>query len=755
MLELGACAMGGWKKGKRINSMQYRVLISALSVIFVVAILILAIYFSVSVSNIENEYTFIVQASLHNIDLSFSQVMENISTECITLYNSIEGTKVRLVPDYIPTHAVKITNDLRNSFNLFPFIHSVYMIDKNNDVVLNVTNNFSNTIQNADAKIKEELEARETSSGWIIWSAKKKYTNETVYLLSNYFRSMYPGKKFYQGTCVINVDLSAFSKSFFNEIQDENTAFYIINSDGIVIAQSGSGAYGAQTPEILNTDRFTSLISQSKDTKITGRKSNELYSIESTLPGYYIIAVGDYHQQRAAATGRVIRTGLIVLLIFTVSAGVLYLLYLRIFKPFNSIVDTAQKNLIRESGKKDIDVLRSYYKELSDSIDELKEKEDKNSIVKMLLKDAEVNQMMIDKGFLNSQDAFYAVFIHIGAETKFDRQLLEYEKLRNCFISCFIQELNQYGNSIAYDIGFRKIMILVGTSPEASALKKKITDSIIQKQLSLADEYDCYITSFVSELKNAASSSILELYRKSENCIRTRRYLDDKQPSIVIKENINEEKVSSMPILEHLKSGRRDTFSKTLYNWLETNKNSPWDWFYNELITLATNIINIRNINESKTNIPQILENALDNLRGTEDIINWFLKLYDDAFSVIKSVNDYSMISLMEEAISYIDDHYGDPDLNLSTLANSLHISAPYLGKNFRRFTGVGFTDYLNKIRMEHAKTLLLDNSGSVSEIAKKVGYLNNAYFTTSFKNYYGMPPSKFKAYCNSQNQQK
>lgn len=739
------------QKSKRTNSMYFRVLISALSVVFVTVFLIMIIYLFSFFKNAENEYRSIVQASLHYIDLSFSQSMKSISTECNSLYNSIEGKKVRLVTDYVPMHAVKFVNDIRSSFDLFPYVHSVCMIDKSNSIVANVTNDTRTSIRIHDQEFLNMLEEQTSSCSWIIWTANSKYSGkETIDLLSFYYRTSFPGKKFYQGTCVINLDLSAYSKSILSDVQNDNTIFYIINSQGKIIAHSTSD--GCDT--LLTDSEYISSIIKNmpiQKVKING-EAYEINSIRSSVPGYYIIAQGDYVQRNISAKSNIIVIGTLILLIFLISAAALYVLCLRIFKPFNTIVDTAQNSLPNgNAGTSDIEILRNYYKELSDNIGDLKEKEERDTIVKILLKNTEVNQIMVEKKLLNKYNAFYAVYMHIGSENEFDRHLLEYERQRDYCVQCFTEKLIEFGDCVSYDIGFRRVMLILETRPEISFSKESLVNVIKQVQNVLAEECKCILTSFVSDRMTPEESSILTVYQKSENCMRTRRYLDDRHPSIVISEDetSKDNKHQTEKLLNYVKTGQRDEFSKALYSWLDTIKNTEWNDFYGEMLSLSKGIVNVQNINDSATDTETILENKLDDLHGTEHIVNWFLEMYDDAFSVIKSINEYSMMALMERVISYVDTHYDDSELNLNTLAEIMHISASYLGKNFRNFAGVGFTEYLNKTRMEHAKILLLlDSVESISDIARKVGYTNNAYFATSFKNYFGMSPSKFRAYC-------
>ena len=57
---------------------------------------------------------------------------------------------------------------------------------------------------------------------------------------------------------------------------------------------------------------------------------------------------------------------------------------------------------------------------------------------------------------------------------------------------------------------------------------------------------------------------------------------------------------------------------------------------------------------------------------------------------------------------------------------------------------GTTFVDYLTKVRVEHAKTLLLEGA-SIEYTAEKVGFKDSSYFTKIFKKHVGVTPTMFR----------
>ena len=108
-----------------------------------------------------------------------------------------------------------------------------------------------------------------------------------------------------------------------------------------------------------------------------------------------------------------------------------------------------------------------------------------------------------------------------------------------------------------------------------------------------------------------------------------------------------------------------------------------------------------------------------------------------------KSIKD-AQTPTVTRVISYIDNNYFE-DLSLKTLSAKLNFNAAYLGQLFKTETGEMFTAYLNRVRIEKAKELLLSTRLTSIEVAKKVGYVNTKYFSNIFKKITGVYPSDFK----------
>ena len=130
--------------------------------------------------------------------------------------------------------------------------------------------------------------------------------------------------------------------------------------------------------------------------------------------------------------------------------------------------------------------------------------------------------------------------------------------------------------------------------------------------------------------------------------------------------------------------------------------------------------------------------------------------IYDEIsnYLIDKRIYEYDKIALgramttlkiVNEVKSYLKDYYTDPNLSLELAAHKVNLSPGYLGKIFKNYTSLSFSDYLNNLRLEKAKVLLSTTNEPASRICEKVGIYNITYFSTLFKKTYGMTPSQFR----------
>lgn len=119
-------------------------------------------------------------------------------------------------------------------------------------------------------------------------------------------------------------------------------------------------------------------------------------------------------------------------------------------------------------------------------------------------------------------------------------------------------------------------------------------------------------------------------------------------------------------------------------------------------------------------------------------------RMCDAVLSELGSRREQTGSRAIASAKRYIREHYNDPELNLSRVAEQVQLSPSYVSQLFRKDESRGFTDYINYVRVEEAKKLLRQTNLRVYEVAEMVGYQNSKYFFQVFKQLTGKRPREF-----------
>ncbi|HWR24562.1 MAG TPA: response regulator [Feifaniaceae bacterium] len=101
--------------------------------------------------------------------------------------------------------------------------------------------------------------------------------------------------------------------------------------------------------------------------------------------------------------------------------------------------------------------------------------------------------------------------------------------------------------------------------------------------------------------------------------------------------------------------------------------------------------------------------------------------------------------SLMRHVRAYMDAHFMEEQFSLQEAAENLHVSPQHLSRVFRRETGITFMEHVTRLRIRRASELLLRKDFRIYEIAERVGYANQHYFSSAFKKVLGVSPMEYR----------
>lgn len=99
--------------------------------------------------------------------------------------------------------------------------------------------------------------------------------------------------------------------------------------------------------------------------------------------------------------------------------------------------------------------------------------------------------------------------------------------------------------------------------------------------------------------------------------------------------------------------------------------------------------------------------------------------------------------NIIRQAVVYIRENFAS-DITLSALAEKFSVSTEHFSRMFKKETGLGFSKYLNSLRLQYAEQLLRNPEGkNITQIAGCCGFDDSNYFSKKFKEVYGVSPKK------------
>jgi DNA-binding response OmpR family regulator/two-component sensor histidine kinase len=135
------------------------------------------------------------------------------------------------------------------------------------------------------------------------------------------------------------------------------------------------------------------------------------------------------------------------------------------------------------------------------------------------------------------------------------------------------------------------------------------------------------------------------------------------------------------------------------------------------------------------------IDNLIDNVRRLRGKFSGAVDQEQRVEKIEVKGNDDA---LMERIMRSVNAKMSDPDYNIDTLASDVGISRAQLHRKMKEMTGISSGKFLRNLRMEQAARLLREGKINISQVADKVGYMDQAHFSIAFKSHFGMSPSEY-----------
>lgn len=161
---------------------------------------------------------------------------------------------------------------------------------------------------------------------------------------------------------------------------------------------------------------------------------------------------------------------------------------------------------------------------------------------------------------------------------------------------------------------------------------------------------------------------------------------------------------------------------------------------YNMINAMRKLGFDIQLLNQNKMKLFKSIDKCID----YNELIKLIESFLEQVESLIDVQSEKKNLIILDKVIEYVQEHYNE-ELTLTEISEKLHLNYYYLSSYFKNQTNENLTSYINNVRIQKAKQLLLDNNLNIAEVSKQVGFTDHNYFSKVFKKYTKMTPTSYR----------
>jgi len=256
--------------------------------------------------------------------------------------------------------------------------------------------------------------------------------------------------------------------------------------------------------------------------------------------------------------------------------------------------------------------------------------------------------------------------------------------------------------------------------------------------------------------KGSSSGDLPQLFKKAQLAARLGRFYLGGNRVVTLDEigvllhhpgyyNLDKEE----KLLEQIQLGQKTEALQTLEELLQEILSRGYDSIAFCQMRLAEILIlvwrkawQVGYIGRNELHLQQSYLQKLWRAQTPAELRQWCRDLIEEVLTT--SDKEHTSKALIRRVVKYIHDNYAK-ELNLQDIARQIYLSPDYFSRLFKKEVGCTYAEYLTKVRIERAKSLLSNPSLSIGEIGEKVGYHDPNYFSRVFRKVVGVSPSDYR----------
>ncbi|TDF93291.1 helix-turn-helix domain-containing protein [Paenibacillus piri] len=593
--------------------------------------------------------------------------------------------------------------------------------------------------------------------------AQEVLVNGARYSLMTYIQSLgYPG--FPQGSVAVTMDNREIQKLLGGLDLSDGGWAYIMNENGDVVSSVPSGANVKWIDQSSMSGRHGSMLQD-----INGRKMMVTYTTSQYNGWTYLVAQPDYVVLKKVLYIKKI-TFTLAFVFLAVGLLIAFLIAYRNGRPLKNIIETIMErtNGERYYGPDAYHFIRDAVSRLIDNNQELQRKMEKQApllqaaLFERLLKGEYMTHkdipVLLQHVGLDMQGPHYmaAILQLRGYDNGLDRDVLEELAVRRVMVKDMLREAA--GGSVHWhDVAEDQIALLFAFSADQPMERRAALEEMLGRVSATIQSVLNTTTRFGL---GGLYEDVLNVYRSYEEAKRSLEYLSWRNMNGVMwyeelpKENNGYYYPSD---LEHrmsnlTKAGEHASVAALLEELYRINFEERrlsvqmLRLFMNEMWGTVVKLMPQVGIHD-ETALEQLKPFAGD--AGSYTGLEKSYQSLEQAYrQVCEFVNDHKKsqnVELLENILALLQNDYAQHELSLESVADRMDISKGYLSQFFKEQTGINFSEYLEELRMTHAKELLSKTRLPVYEIAQQVGYSSSNTFCRAFKRIHAVSTSEYR----------
>ncbi len=207
--------------------------------------------------------------------------------------------------------------------------------------------------------------------------------------------------------------------------------------------------------------------------------------------------------------------------------------------------------------------------------------------------------------------------------------------------------------------------------------------------------------------------------------------------------------IAEQQLFKSISEGRFEDHSKINTGRIGNMSSDPLRQAKNEMIVFAVICSRAAIIggvsSEGALNLSDYFVQRIESAESVSEVYSigtHMHQIYITRVRRIKSAASYS--SLVRNCMDYVETHIFER-ITLGTVAGEFGYSETYIGRKFKDETGESLVDYVNRQKMDTAKSLLRETDISIAELSERLSFSSPSYFSALFRRQFGLSPLDYQ----------